>query len=431
MFGVVYQETDIRNDWPVQSQPITSLDWFLRDRSTRISVDGAISVNSKANVATDRQKVVQSTLAAAATLEGSVFEQMLDTPFVGSTSRRFVWGQQNIAGLKYYLYRPNSPAPSGGFGANLGTAGCASSSLTPQLLPTYVNSTANFWAIVPDEKCLGPGNKYGHRFQSVTNIPSTERGQAFVAFKPDFSGVAHIVGYTEPLSAGGRLFKGGGAAVAPEYAKEFDAAGAASLLKDKFEDKNRLHGIDLQSGDFSYSAPADLRIGEGGFPYELSITRSYKGTASHSPGFANGWAHDLDNRIAMSGDGLAKMGMDSAQAAVETIVAVYVTQKIYEAMGCRTIRDGLVGSVTQLQRRDSDGWSQRQTIHEVCRWTLLSASKWHWNPAQGRQPRTEVGRHARRHGPDIRPMDIFANHKLHVHVTRTRRTKLRLLRVCE
>jgi RHS repeat-associated protein len=366
MFGVVYQETDIRNDWPAQSQSITTLDWYLRDRTTRISVDGAISVNSKSDTASERQKVVQSTLAAASTLEGSVFEQMLDTPFVGSTARRFAWGRANVTNLKYYLYRPNSPAPGGGFGSDFGTAGCASGSLTPQLLPNYVNATLNFWAIVPAEKCLGPGNKYGHKFQMQTDIPSTERGQAFMAFKPDFSGVAHVVGYTEPLSAGGRLFKGGGAAVAPEYAKEFDAAGAASLLKDKFEDKNRLHGIDLQSGDFTYSAPADISIGEGGFPYELAFARSFKGSASHSPGFANGWAHDLDMRVAMSGDGLAKMGTDSAQAAAETIVAVYVSQKIYEIAPTLNVSTTPTNLQSHLKRWVvapfvMDWWGQRLT----------------------------------------------------------------------
>jgi hypothetical protein len=131
-----------------------------------------------------------------------------------------------------------------------------------------------------------------------------------------------------PPNSFAQQYKGGGAGAPPEYDREFDPAGAANLLKDKFEDKSRLHGVDLQSGELSYSAPVDLRIGEGGFPYELSLSRTFKSGPTKSPGLTEGWAHNLDLRASMSGGALAKMG-DSAWAAAETIAAIYTAQKIF------------------------------------------------------------------------------------------------------
>ena len=326
MLGVVYTEVDAMNGWP-QLSSSTDNEWLIRDRAIGINIDAAISVNSKSDLPAERQQVIQSTLAAAAMIEGSVFEQMLDSPFVASTANRFQWGNANVTGMKFFLYRPTSPAPTNGFGSDFTRLKCTQFQQTANLLPGYVNATRNFWAIAANEQCLGPGNKYGPSDGSGIPPYSMQRGPAFVAFQPDSSSVAHVVGISN--QAGAQGFKGGGAGVAPQYAREFDAGGAASLLKDKFEDKSRLHGVDLQSGDFTYTAPPDLTVGEGGFPYELSFQRTFKASASASPGFPDGWAHNLDVRLNYSGDGLAKMGTDSAQAAAETIAAFYVTQKIY------------------------------------------------------------------------------------------------------
>lgn len=330
--GIVYTEVDTENGWMLsQNPPSTDNEWRIRDRAVRISVDGAISVNSKSNTTADRQKVIHATLAAAAALEGSLFEQMLGSPFVASTANRFQWGNANIAGMKFYLYRPSSPAPSGGFGADFTTAGCAANSFPKfsNSLAAYVSATAGFWAIAAAERCLGPGNKYGPWNGYGATQASIQRGMAYFAYLPDHSSGAHVV--TDSSSAGASGYKGGGAGIAPSYAREFDAAGAASLLKDKFDDKSQLHGVDLKSGDLTYSAPPDMTLGEGGFPYELSFQRSFKASASASPGFPDGWAHNLDVRASFSGDALAKMGADSAQAAAETIVAFYTAQKIYSA----------------------------------------------------------------------------------------------------
>lgn len=329
MVGLVFHQLRMENGWMYDPNPgNTDNEWRIREDALRINFDAAISVNSKTDVAADRQKVIHSTIAAAGALEGSIFEQMLDAPFVSSTANRFAWGANNVANLKYYLYRPTSPAPTDGLGSDFGTAGCSQYSIYQPFnaIPAYVNLTNAFWAIAPAERCLGPGNKFGPP-EGATPQPSLQRGRAFVAFKPDWSSVAHVV--TDTTTTTTEMYKGGGAAVGPSYAREFDAAGAASLLKDKFEDKSNLHGIDLRTGELTYSAPADLTLGEGGFPYELSFSRSFKPGSSASPGLPSGWAHNLDIRASFSGDGMAKMGTDSAAAAAESIAAFYTAQKIY------------------------------------------------------------------------------------------------------
>ncbi|HEY7641619.1 MAG TPA: RHS repeat-associated core domain-containing protein [Steroidobacteraceae bacterium] len=326
MLGVVYTEVDAMNGWANNpNPPNTKNEWKIRDRAIGVNIDAAISVNSKSDVAAERQQVIQSTLAAAAMLEGSIFEQMLDSPFVTSTANRFQWGSANVSGMKFFLYRPTSPAPTGGFGSDFTKTKCTQFQSTANPLTAYMSTS--FWAIAANEQCLGPGNKYGPPDGSAFPAASMQRGPAFIAFKPDNSSVAHVVGLSN--QAGNQSFKGGGAGVPAQYAQEFDATGAASLLKDKFEDKSRLHGIDLHSGEFTYTAPADISLGEGGFPYELSLQRTFKASASASPGLTDGWAHNLDVRISYAGDAFAKMGTDSAQADAETIAAVYVAQKIY------------------------------------------------------------------------------------------------------
>ena len=266
MVGMVYTEVDVNNGWALNpNPPQTDNEWFIRDRSIRVNLDGAISVNSNTNTTADRQKVIHATLAAASALEGSIFEQMMDTPFTSSTATRFRWGSANVAGLKYYLFRPNSPPPGGWFGADFGAVGCTEFPHTPVVIPDYVNSIKGFWAIAAAEQCLGPGNKTSPQDGFGAQTTGMQRGPAFVAYLPDHNSVAHIVGYSSFNSYVGQWFKGGGAGVTPEYAHEFDAAGAASLLKDKFEDRSRLHGVDLLSGELTYSAPVDLRLGEGGF----------------------------------------------------------------------------------------------------------------------------------------------------------------------
>jgi len=332
MIGVAYAEAWEDNNWPGNLWNTTLHDWSIGDRAIRISATGAISVNSKSASSTERQQVIQSTLAAASMLEGSIFEQELDTVGTGSTATRFQWGNANISGLKFYLYTENTPDAQVGSGfTSLGcdpTIGGGGGVLGVQ---AYVN-TNNFWAISPNETCLGPGNKHGpKRTPTGPYEESMQRGSAFFAFKPDHSTAAHVLSYGlpgVPPTSFAQQYKGGGAGVPPEYDREFDPTGAANLLKDKFEDRSRLHGIDLQSGELSYSAPVDIRLGEGGFPYELSLTRTFKSGPTRSPGLTEGWAHNLDLRASISGSAIPKLG-ETAWGAAEAIAAFYTAQKIF------------------------------------------------------------------------------------------------------
>jgi len=321
LVGFVYAQVDIQNN-RTKNQDSTEHDWYIRDRALGITLIGAASINSKTNTPVDRQKVVHSVVAAAGALEGSVFEQIMDTPEVGSTASRFQWASENFTStpIKFYLYTPATDASQ--VGAGYTTLGCDSSagSIDNNAVAEYV--ARGYWAIAAAEQCLGPGNKYGSQATTPPQI-TMQRGGAFVAFKIDDSAVAHATTY----ELGNNL--GGGAGVPASYNREFDAAGAASLLKDKFEDKGRLFGVDLQTGDFVYTAPTDLRVGEGGFPYELALTRTFKAGAAQSPGLREGWMHSMDVRANISGDGFAAMGQNSARDAAATIAALYTAQQIF------------------------------------------------------------------------------------------------------
>lgn len=321
--GLAYADANVGYSCTV---PCVDNDYhWIKDQVVRVDVTAAISLNNRQNLPAERKGAVHSIAAAASTIEGSLMQQMFDSPDSASTAERFKWANE-ASGLsstmRFYLvdYAFNSTSPQYTYHDGQGDAGLQGE------LSAYVAGTTR--AIFPNDSFLGPGNRFGAKQDATNWNPTFQRGSAFITFNDDGSNllINHVI-----TSFAFRDSHGGGAGVAPTYEQDFDPSEAANLLKDKFTDRSNLHGVSLQSGDLSFSPGADITVGNGGFPYELSLQRSFKAGATRTPGLASGWTHNLDIRADISGSGMDALGEHSVLNATGSLVAMYVTQQLYKS----------------------------------------------------------------------------------------------------
>ncbi|WP_417452152.1 RHS repeat domain-containing protein, partial [Kordiimonas sp.] len=330
------------------------------DQIIRLDVSSGMSVpDSSVNRA---NAMAQTVAAVASTLEGSVFEQQLDAVDVSSTAERFAWGAEQLSAPKYL----NFTTAQSGLVAGLidqednNAAGCVGYSLpaTPgkfgaERISDYLNNSYSEVLTINDE-FLGPGYKCGtsekwpgkYGSYAVTG-QSLQRGAAFVATKEDALGYVAEVAHIVSTSEGG--YKGGSGAIEQDNKYQFDPAKAADLLKDEFEDRSVVHGVDLSTGDVAWSSGTILSVGSGGFPYELSFeVKAHNGdqVPSSVPPSTAHWSYMANNSIfsdnmrseaTMSGSAMEAMGASHPWNAVGSIVALYATYDMalasYEVSG--------------------------------------------------------------------------------------------------
>ncbi len=314
--GVAYRRSLVTSTIPVGSN-----NWSVSQGGLVIDVDTAVSLNSENGSTTNRSTLSRSLSAAADTLEGSQFEQLSGTATPASVAHRFQSGTAETASMRYYLltsaattddFFPQGPAPY----------------FYPSVYDdTALYTAANYRVLVAANQFMGPGRKCLNgtdTCQTSSEVAYLERGAAFQAFAADGVTTASIV-----TDAQGRRYKGGSAGDPPVYDTEYAPDHSADLVKDQFKDRSNDLGVDLAGGDFSYSPGEDVSVGLGEFPYRLSLQRSFKPGAAHSPGLGKGWTHNLDHRIAMGSSGAEALGQSSTLEAAGTLVALYATQQIY------------------------------------------------------------------------------------------------------
>lgn len=128
-------------------------------------------------------------------------------------------------------------------------------------------------------------------------------GSALIATKTDDSSFAYFAVRNTTTEKGG----GGEVGLTPTLASPEDSA-----LSDFEQTRGRDHSVDVQSGELAYHAPADMTVGNGGYPYELSFRRTF------SPG---GWTHNFASGVTNTGNGVLASGLISPREAVELIAA--------------------------------------------------------------------------------------------------------------
>lgn len=316
----------------------------IGDETLRLSIISGASVNHKEDDDVKRKGMIQSIVSSAATLEGSIYEQLNDATEIASTASRFDWANTYRAGetdvnkgqLRFYFFPADiQPSYLDTYVAtkkhlllNYFDGAFTDSGKLFALVSQYVSE--GYDVTVSEFDALGPGSYSGIRViisGMIYTYPTKgmRRGIAMVAVKPDTGEIAHIVTDSQ------RSFKGSGSSASPEEVAEFDPMKSADILKDNFEDRSNLHGVSLSDGKLTYSPSTDLTLGSGEMPYALSFQRNFQSGKGRSPGFPDGWTHNWDIVAQTGGSGMEAMGQSSVRNAVASLAAFQVLQELYAA----------------------------------------------------------------------------------------------------
>lgn len=378
--GVVSADAFVRNsEWLGVSGPGQS--WYsIGDSYDRLDIDTGFSLTSRTSDVVARRAGVHAIAATINALEGSVAAQIADLPDVTSTASRFAWGNAPPSGedhaaagtgaRRFYAF---SSANAGAAETLVRTEGRGqatwqlgdnwNSGGEPVIGAEEINerrdrlartitsyATAGFSVVSSEDAFLGPGQRGGAyvvESQSSPNgnlqvfvyshRPSFQRGGALIATRYDANGdpleIAHVTVGAYDNAKGG----GGGAQV--DHAAIYDPSKVADLLKDEFVDRSSAAGVDLSSGNMSYTSPASLTVGQGDFPYSLSANLSWRGgpplnTLTSYPNKAeptDPWTTNWNNTLSVSASGLEAMGETDVRAIAGTVAAFLVMQDIYRA----------------------------------------------------------------------------------------------------
>ncbi|UTW58744.1 hypothetical protein KFE96_00105 [Kordiimonas sp. SCSIO 12603] len=306
----------------------------------QIDMLSGISVNTKQSSTTAAVASAKTIALMGSALEGSVFEQFSDKVHTGSTVNRFSWFNDNDDQNRPFVYvdRFNYQTVKDYFANNAYGL--------PSILALEPYIDAGYGVYVPAAaEVYGPGVPFMPNALDPNGTDrSYERGQAFVAYHPVTGDIAHIALNGDRNAA----TKGAGAAESPDDGDTFDPASLADALRDQFEDRSRLHGVDLNSGQLSYSAPADVTTGVGEFPYALSFQRSFSAAGTRSRGLGAGWTHNLAITASISGSGMEAMGEEKAVRAVPSVVALYTAHELFDGSGISNSEQDMKSAIVPM-----------------------------------------------------------------------------------
>jgi YD repeat-containing protein len=379
--GLVFADVNLNSIYYDQNHQQPP-DFTAGDSYDHMDVEAGISLTSKTADAPSRRAALQAIAASSAALEGSTAGQITDLPDTASTATRFEWANSPpsaedppAAGpRKFFQFTPSTSVPTGfslfegyttapaGDPLNAATSMDYYASEWQGLLSAEIAAYtgAGYTVTTTQESFLGPGQRGGSYEHTRTTIhdagsgvgvhnglsfsyswysylPTKQRGAAFVATQFDTNGdpvaIAHII-----TSGDGMFTKGGGSGAQPDNGVRFDPANAADVMKSRFVDRSGLFGVNLSNGALSYTAPATLDVGNGGFPYELTASLSWRPgplTFSFGPIVptrpTTGWTTNWNNELSLSSSGMEAMGKSDIRAAAGTIAAFLAAQDIYKS----------------------------------------------------------------------------------------------------
>ena len=337
------------------------------DLADVLDIESAVAVTTLDGDAPRRRALIHALATTAATLEGSVAEQLTDSPDSSSTARRTSWANNPTGAPGVFLDQVSF------YALPAGSAAPASSAFTEQEalmthIPTLRTALAaylgqGFSITTAADAHLGPGRPWGQSIQygDPNYAPSNERGGAFVATKYDANGdpveIAHVVTNYWTASKGG----GAGTVTGPPNPSE--------ALRDGFQDRSAALGVSLADGSVGYSTPVLRSVGQGVFPYKLEERLELVGgqLSAAQTGYAHeqtiahvGLVSNFMGSVTQANSGYDAMGGGRAEAAAETLVAFIALQDIYSAAASAD-RD-----ISSLLAAD---WWGRQMIHNLVRVT--------------------------------------------------------------
>jgi RHS repeat-associated protein len=371
-----------------QVGPAGPYDFGIADQQLVIDIRSAVSASHRSGDTARERAVSRAIALSAATLEGSIVEQLQDMPDAASTAARLGWAnspdEDNCAAgpRRFFDFTGASNATVSGLMLFEGLAnGCTASlpiqpssrtgvkSAAAGAISQYVN--AGFQVASSSESFLGPGTRLGLASADTICVPdgncsitpffdpNLQRGAALVANKFDANGnvleVAHIV------VVGGVIAKGGGGGPPELTSTTFDPRRAADVLKDRFVDRTAALGVNLANGSVGYMTPVLLSAGSGeSAPYKLDYSLTYQASPQCSGIFGpctgpqqGGWTHNWDIHFSLGGSGAEAMGATSPLVATDTILAFMAMQDTFMQTGIADMRRDIYAALI------ADWWRER------------------------------------------------------------------------
>ncbi|MEL7488892.1 MAG: hypothetical protein AAGJ87_16975, partial [Pseudomonadota bacterium] len=226
------------------------------------------------------------------------------------------------------------------------------------LIQKYIDD--GYEIVAASDAYLGPGQRCGE----LINVPgdphigisgercleNVARGGAFIAYRPDFSDIAHV-----DMSVRGRASKGGAAGSAtPEELGVVDFSTPADLLKEEEEDAFQ-HNVDLRSGRLSLGSGALITAGSGEFPYALPFSRTFQGGAMSVGDTV--WSHNWHMPLSISGSGNEALGASRGLFASQTIAFLAAADGLYSGSTAATevLKQETIGAIAAAWWNDSFG----------------------------------------------------------------------------
>lgn len=296
-----------------------------------MSIEYTRSTQSVTDDSSDRKAAMMSLAAVSSRLEGSQAEQSAGA-----------WeGVSSISLLKRANEKsiPLMQITSG----NVSTATAQLQNYptaVQTLIQQQVASPNNYTFIAPQNWYIGPftvGGSLTFTIGAYTGSNSSGDRSSYVVGSDGLKG-SSAVASADPLSDSTKSVQ----------------------VRDDVERSVKSFGVDPVSGTLSYSAPADLITGTGGFPAALEFRRTFTNsrptpmvsgectdldlgggltcisvpvTYADAQGTAlgNGWKHNFEIGASISSDAFQAMGEDSATDSVSTIAALYTMRTLYRA----------------------------------------------------------------------------------------------------
>jgi RHS repeat-associated protein len=338
--------------------------------SISVNLDAGFSVAAHDGSASTQAGVSRAMAFVGSALEGSVTQQAFDSPFQVSTVAKFDW----MGTSDPYAPPPSDPNSRWFYYADASnwawvktqlladySAPASASYSSAAAAEYYIN--AGYSLIIPRSSDLGPGNEIQDTCNENPNfpmvacdVPGLDRGGAFIALKPDGSSIGHVVarGPTQ-LSKGG----GGTDDVQTSPNKVFNVP--EDFLDRQFTARAESFNVDLKSGKLTYSPPADITVGNGGYPYSLSFQRTFTSGSYAQEGELDsrqyGWTNNFDRDFKLTSDGMNFFGEDRPERAAMTIVMM---KALVSLMGSTT--PGMDALQRHLVSAGVSQWWSDQTL---------------------------------------------------------------------
>lgn len=384
-----------------------------------IGAEGAVSATALDANAGGTQAALRTYALLVPSLEGSLAEQMADSRYPASTPVKIDWAAYSVSGSTggdnndWFYWADSSNWTSYVKGKIL--TDLEGTSPVRDLAEDYILN-GGYTLIIPRSSDLGPGPEEQTYCtagpqppQPDCTIPGAERGGTFVAIGGSSSGMAHLIGRPNSLAS-----KGGGGSSDAEI-----NPGRVFAVPEDFQDRQyttraESFNVDVRTGSLTYQPPADLTVGDGGYPYSLSFQRTYRARpkpyvptptagAPYVPEDAlfgeSGWTSNLNHNARPGSDAMLAFGTEDPRAAASTIVAIRAMLKT--SLDTDLSMGTLSGKLTALQRQltanMAAAWWTRSVLQNTMTIeqgpgsrTFVRLANGTWAPPRGRDEALEV-----------------------------------------